>query len=300
MCRLPPCPALITTALITETARILEHDLRTRFGIARPRLAVAGLNPHAGEGGTIGTEDADVIRPAVEGLRLEGMDIEGPIPADTLFHLPRWRSYDAVIAMYHDQGLIPIKTVAFDQAVNVTLGPADRPHLARPRHGARSCRHRQGFDRELPRRAAARRPPDGPARLSPIDDLPPLREVIARHGLAREEGARPELPARPQSHLAHRARGRSARGRHGHRGRPRPRRPDPRAARRGRAEGDRHRARCPRPARARRDRRRPIPAGCRSSRATRSRSTTQRSPTARPGSSPTCPTTSRRRCWSAG
>jgi 4-hydroxythreonine-4-phosphate dehydrogenase len=115
-------PGLITTALITETARILEHDLRTRFGVARPRLAVAGLNPHAGEGGTIGTEDADVIRPAVEGLRLEGVEIEGPIPADTLFHLPRWRSYDAVIAMYHDQGLIPIKTVAFDQAVNVTLG----------------------------------------------------------------------------------------------------------------------------------------------------------------------------------
>jgi 4-hydroxythreonine-4-phosphate dehydrogenase len=115
-------PALITTALISETARILAHDLRTRFGIAEPRIAVAGLNPHAGEGGTIGTEDAAVIRPAVEGLRLEGLNVEGPIPADTLFHPPRWRSYDAVIAMYHDQGLIPIKTVAFDKAVNVTLG----------------------------------------------------------------------------------------------------------------------------------------------------------------------------------
>jgi 4-hydroxythreonine-4-phosphate dehydrogenase len=115
-------PGLITTALINETANILEHDLRTRFGIEKPRIGVAGLNPHAGEGGTLGTEDNDVIRPAVEGLKLEGMNIEGPIPADTLFHLPRWKSYDAVIAMYHDQGLIPIKTVAFDEAVNITLG----------------------------------------------------------------------------------------------------------------------------------------------------------------------------------
>jgi 4-hydroxythreonine-4-phosphate dehydrogenase len=115
-------PALITTALINETANILEHDLRTRFGIERPRIGVAGLNPHAGEGGTIGSEENSIIRPAVEGLKLEGMDIEGPIPADTLFHLPRWKSYDAVIAMYHDQGLIPIKAVAFDEAVNITLG----------------------------------------------------------------------------------------------------------------------------------------------------------------------------------
>lgn len=115
-------PALITPALIIETAQILAHDLHTRFGIAEPRIAVAGLNPHAGEGGTIGTEDAAVIAPTVEGLRLDGLDIEGPIPADTLFHLPRWKTYDAVIAMYHDQGLIPIKTVAFDEAVNVTLG----------------------------------------------------------------------------------------------------------------------------------------------------------------------------------
>jgi 4-hydroxythreonine-4-phosphate dehydrogenase len=115
-------PGLITTALINETANILEHDLRTRFGIEKPRIGVAGLNPHAGEGGTLGSEDNAIIRPAVEGLRLEGMDIEGPIPADTLFHLPRWKSYDAVIAMYHDQGLIPIKTVAFDEAVNITLG----------------------------------------------------------------------------------------------------------------------------------------------------------------------------------
>jgi 4-hydroxythreonine-4-phosphate dehydrogenase len=115
-------PGLITTALINETANILEHDLRTRFGIEKPRIGIAGLNPHAGEGGALGTEENDIIRPAVEGLKLEGMNIEGPIPADTLFHLPRWKSFDAVIAMYHDQGLIPIKTVAFDEAVNITLG----------------------------------------------------------------------------------------------------------------------------------------------------------------------------------
>jgi 4-hydroxythreonine-4-phosphate dehydrogenase len=115
-------PALITTELITSTATVLAHDLRTRFGIAEPKLGIAGLNPHAGEGGGIGTEDVDVIAPAVAGLKADGIDIEGPIPADTLFVPSRWRSYDAVIAMYHDQGLIPIKTLAFDKAVNVTLG----------------------------------------------------------------------------------------------------------------------------------------------------------------------------------
>ncbi|HEY0920451.1 4-hydroxythreonine-4-phosphate dehydrogenase PdxA [Devosia sp.] len=115
-------PGLLTPALLEATARIVAHDLRTRLGIARPRLAMTGLNPHAGEGGSIGTEDRDIIAPAVATLRRENIDVHGPIPADTLFHLPHWRQYDAVIAMYHDQALIPIKTVAFDSAVNVTLG----------------------------------------------------------------------------------------------------------------------------------------------------------------------------------
>src|SRR5690606_20491077 len=115
-------PRLITPELLLSTGRIVAHDLRTRFGIAEPRLGVTGLNPHAGEGGTIGMEELDIIGPAVAQLAHEGVVIEGPVPADTLFHQPHWQRYDAVIAMYHDQALIPIKTVAFDEAVNVTLG----------------------------------------------------------------------------------------------------------------------------------------------------------------------------------
>jgi 4-hydroxythreonine-4-phosphate dehydrogenase len=115
-------PGLITTDLITSTARIVAHDLRSRFHIAEPKIAVTGLNPHAGEGGSMGSEDLDCIAPAIAGLRQEGMEIEGPFPADTIFYPPHWRQYDAVIAMYHDQALIPIKTVAFDGAVNLTLG----------------------------------------------------------------------------------------------------------------------------------------------------------------------------------
>lgn len=115
-------PGLITTDLLGVTIRTVVHDLRSRFGIAEPHIAVSGLNPHAGEGGSIGTEDLDIIAPAVTGLQQEGLSVEGPLPADTLFHPPHWRRYDAVVAMYHDQALIPIKTVAFDSAVNMTLG----------------------------------------------------------------------------------------------------------------------------------------------------------------------------------
>jgi 4-hydroxythreonine-4-phosphate dehydrogenase len=115
-------PGLVTGDLIVQTGRIVAHDLRVRFGIAEPKLGIAGLNPHAGEGGTIGLEELDVIGPAVATLQHEGIAAEGPIPADTLFHPPHWQHYHAVIAMYHDQALIPIKTLAFDEAVNVTLG----------------------------------------------------------------------------------------------------------------------------------------------------------------------------------
>jgi 4-hydroxythreonine-4-phosphate dehydrogenase len=115
-------PGLLTQELLVSTGRIAAHSLRTRFGIAEPRLALAGINPHAGEGGAIGREDFDVVGPAVAQLVHEGIAAEGPIPADTLFYPPHWRRYDAVIGMYHDQALIPIKTVAFDEAVNVTLG----------------------------------------------------------------------------------------------------------------------------------------------------------------------------------
>ena len=115
-------PHQLTTALIVETGRIVARDLRERFGIARPRLALAGLNPHAGEQGALGDEDLSVVAPAVEQLRANGIDARGPIPADTMFHAAARQSYDAALAMYHDQALIPIKTLAFDHAVNVTLG----------------------------------------------------------------------------------------------------------------------------------------------------------------------------------
>jgi 4-hydroxythreonine-4-phosphate dehydrogenase len=115
-------PAALTTRLIVDTGRIVARDLRDRFAVAAPRLAVAGLNPHAGENATLGTEDRDVIAPAVAQLRAQGILIEGPLPADTMFHAAARRSYDVALAMYHDQALVPIKTIAFDSAVNVTLG----------------------------------------------------------------------------------------------------------------------------------------------------------------------------------
>jgi 4-hydroxythreonine-4-phosphate dehydrogenase len=115
-------PHLITPPAILEAVRITASALRRDFGIAAPRIAVAGLNPHAGEGGAIGREDADIIAPAVAKLRSEGLDVRGPLSADTMFHAAARRTYDAAIAMYHDQALIPIKTLAFDLGVNVTLG----------------------------------------------------------------------------------------------------------------------------------------------------------------------------------
>jgi 4-hydroxythreonine-4-phosphate dehydrogenase len=115
-------PDKLDRDLIVTTGRIVDRDLRERFGIARPRLAVAGLNPHAGEDGALGAEDIAVVRPAVDRLRQDGIDARGPLPADTMFHDAARASYDAALAMYHDQALIPIKTLAFDHAVNVTLG----------------------------------------------------------------------------------------------------------------------------------------------------------------------------------
>src|SRR5205085_5350785 len=102
--------------------RIVARDLKRRFGLARPRLAIAGVNPHAGEEGTLGEEDIAVVQPAVERLNAEGIDARGPLAADSMFHAAARASYDAALAMYHDQALIPIKTLAFDHAVNVTLG----------------------------------------------------------------------------------------------------------------------------------------------------------------------------------
>jgi len=115
-------PGLLTRELIVETVRVVARDLKHRFGIAEPQIAVAGLNPHAGEGGAIGREDLEIVAPAVADLQFENIAVEGPVPADTLFYPAHWAKYDAVVAMYHDQALIPIKTVAFESAVNVTLG----------------------------------------------------------------------------------------------------------------------------------------------------------------------------------
>jgi len=112
----------LTTELIVKTARIVAHDLQRKFAIAKPRLAIAGLNPHAGENGTMGREDLDVVSPAIAQLQTEGIDARGPLPPDTMFHAAARVQYDAALCMYHDQALIPIKTLAFDSAVNLTLG----------------------------------------------------------------------------------------------------------------------------------------------------------------------------------
>ena len=114
--------AALSTDLIVQTGRIVARELATRFRIDRPRLALAGLNPHAGEQGTLGTEDEIIVAPAVAELRSEGIDAVGPLPADTMFHARARARYDVALCMYHDQALIPIKTLAFDHGINVTLG----------------------------------------------------------------------------------------------------------------------------------------------------------------------------------
>ena len=115
-------PALLTAEVLEQAIRITRAGLSRDFGITRPRLAVAGLNPHAGEGGAMGHEEGDWMVPLLDRLRLEGMEIAGPLPADTMFHAPARRRYDAAICAYHDQALIPIKTLDFAGGVNVTLG----------------------------------------------------------------------------------------------------------------------------------------------------------------------------------
>ncbi len=112
----------LTTEAIVETIRITEHSLRAQFSVERPRLAVLGLNPHAGESGLFGDEEQRLIIPAIEQVRREGIEASGPHSADTLFHFAAAGNYDAVICMYHDQGLIPLKLLHFEDGVNVTLG----------------------------------------------------------------------------------------------------------------------------------------------------------------------------------
>lgn len=115
-------PELVTAERITRTARVVHESLRRDFGIARPRLALAALNPHAGEGGALGLEEIEILRPAAAALRAEGITITDPLPADTLFHDEARAGYDAAICLYHDQALIPVKTLDFWGGVNATLG----------------------------------------------------------------------------------------------------------------------------------------------------------------------------------
>ena len=115
-------PGRLTARLVEETARIVAKALQADFGIAAPRLVLAGLNPHAGEGGALGTEEGAVMAPVAEKLRREGIDLRGPLPADTLFHAEARARYDAALCAYHDQALVPVKMLDFHNAVNVTLG----------------------------------------------------------------------------------------------------------------------------------------------------------------------------------
>jgi 4-hydroxythreonine-4-phosphate dehydrogenase len=114
--------AALRTEDIVTAAKITAAGLTRDFGIAKPRLAVAGLNPHAGENGTIGREDIEIVAPAVKALRAAGIDVTGPMAPDTMFHAAARQRYDVAICMYHDQALIPLKTLDFDRGVNITLG----------------------------------------------------------------------------------------------------------------------------------------------------------------------------------
>ena len=144
-------PDRLTPGLIEARGRATLRGLQRNFGIADPRLAVAALNPHAGEGGALGTEEQDIIRPAIDALRAEGWHIIGPLPADTMFHDGARSQYDAALCMYHDQALIPLKALHFEEGVNITLGlPIVR---TAPDHG--TAFDIAGTDRADPRAMAA-------------------------------------------------------------------------------------------------------------------------------------------------
>ena len=115
-------PELVTSERVCRTVRVVHEAMKRDFGIARPRLALAALNPHAGEGGAMGLEEIEILAPAVHILRAEGIDISDPRPADTMFHAEARATYDAAVCLYHDQALIPVKTLDFWGGVNVTLG----------------------------------------------------------------------------------------------------------------------------------------------------------------------------------
>jgi 4-hydroxythreonine-4-phosphate dehydrogenase len=144
-------PRALTSALIESRGRATLRGLQRNFGLAQPRLAVSGLNPHAGEGGTLGREEVEIIEPAIAALAAEGWLVTGPHPADTMFHARSRANYDAALCMYHDQALIPVKALHFEEAVNVTLGlPIVR---TAPDHG--TAFDIAGQDRADPRPMAA-------------------------------------------------------------------------------------------------------------------------------------------------
>src|SRR3954453_7116829 len=141
----------LTASLIETRGRAVLRGLQRNFGIAEPRLAIAALNPHAGEGGALGREEIEIIEPAIAALAAEGWQVSGPHPADTMFHARARAQYDAALCMYHDQALIPIKALHFEDAVNVTLGlPIVR---TAPDHG--TAFDIAGQDRADPRPMAA-------------------------------------------------------------------------------------------------------------------------------------------------
>jgi 4-hydroxythreonine-4-phosphate dehydrogenase len=144
-------PQELNSALIESRGRAVLRGLERNFGIAEPRLAIAGLNPHSGEGGALGREEIEIIEPAIAALAAEGWRVTGPHPADTMFHASARAKYDAALCMYHDQALIPIKALHFEDAVNVTLGlPIVR---TAPDHG--TAFDIAGQDRADPRPMAA-------------------------------------------------------------------------------------------------------------------------------------------------
>ena len=175
----------LSSALIESRGRAALRGLQRNFGIAEPRLAVAGLNPHAGEGGQLGREEIEIIGPAIAALAAEGWRVIGPLPADTMFHDRARANYDAALCMYHDQALIPIKALHFEEAVNLTLGlPIVR---TAPDHG--TAFDIAGQDRADPRpMAAALRMAAQERRVARRGGLSappePLRNIIARHGLS--------------------------------------------------------------------------------------------------------------------
>ncbi len=294
-------PQAISTQLIVDTARVTVDGLKQRFGIDKPRLAIAGLNPHAGEGGAMGREDIEIIAPAIAQLRAEGIDAIGPLPADTMFHAKARAGYDAALCMYHDQALIPAKTLAFEDGVNVTLGlPFIRTS---PDHGTAFGIAGSGKADPSSFVAALRMAHDMALRAQAavsgasgqIDTLPPLRDVIERHGLTAKKALGQNflldlnLTARIAREAGNSRRRRSARNRPG------PRRADAGAAG-GRRKCGRHRARRALPAGAGRDR--GALSGPAAGRAWRCAEDRYGRARFRPASrsSPTCPTTSRRRC----